>query len=315
MSKSNTNIGVPQGSSLRPLLFLLHINDLPNCISSTHRLFADDTFILVKANTSIELEYFLNSELAKGNCWIAANKLTLNAAKSSAIIIKPKLHSPPVEMNLSCAAWSIKVVSSARYLYVFIDDKLNFQEHIKHLEKKVSRSVGILSKLKNHLPKHALFKLYYTVVHSHLLYGLIVWGNTHPTYLSKLITLQNKALRIVTGSGLYQNVLPLYQNLNVLNLINLHKLENAKFIHNQINKRLSTNFNNYFTLAKFSHSPQTPSTAYSNLTIPLYKTKRTQKSIKYSGAKIWNSIANNIRDFSIRKFLKETKQIYLNSLW
>ena len=117
---------------------------------------------MVKANTSNELKYFVNYELEKINDWIVANKLTLNAAKSSAIIIKPKLHSPPVEMNLSCAAGSIKVVSCAKYLGVFIDDKLNFQERIKHLETKVSRSVGTISKLKNYLPTHALFELYYT---------------------------------------------------------------------------------------------------------------------------------------------------------
>ena len=163
-SKSNIDIGVPQGSSLEPLLFLLYINDLPNCTSSNPRLFADDTCILVNANTSNELKHSLNYELAKTNGWIVANNLTLNAAKSSAIIIKPKLHSPPVEMNLSCAAGSIKVVSSAKYLGVFIEDKLNFQEHIKHLVKKVSRLVGISIKLKNYLPTHALFKLYYTLV-------------------------------------------------------------------------------------------------------------------------------------------------------
>ena len=213
-------------------------------------------------------------------------------------------------MNLSCAAGSIKVVSSANYLRVFIDDKLNFQEHIKHLEKKISRSMGILSKLKNYLPKHTLFQLYYTLVHSHLLYGLIVWGNTYTIYLSKLITLQNKALRIVTGSRWYQNVLPLYQKFNLLNLLNLHKFETAKFIHNQVNQRLSPNFNNYFTLAEFLRSRQTRTTASLNLTIPFYKTKRTQQSIKYSGAKIWNSISNNIRDLSLRKFLKETKHSF-----
>ena len=146
--------------------------------------------------------------------------------------------------------------------------------------------MGILSKLKNYLPTHALFKLYYTLVHSHLLNGLIAWGNTYPTYLSKLNTLQNKALRIVTKSGWYQNVLPLYQKFNLLNLQNLLKFETAKFIHNQINQRLSPNFNNYFTLAKFSHSRQTRTTVSLNLIIPLYKTKRTQQSMKYSVAKI-----------------------------
>ena len=161
---------------------------------------------------------------------------------------------------------------------------------------------------------HFWVKLYYTLVHSHLLYGLIVWGNTYPTYLSNLITLQNKALRIVTGSGWYQNVLPLYQKFNLLNLQNLHKLETAKFVHNQINQRLSPNFNNYFILAKISHSRQTRTTASSNLIIPLHKTKRTQQSIKYSSAKIWNSTPINIRYLSFRKYLKETKQILLNSL-
>ena len=73
----------------------------------------------------------------------------------------------------------------------------------------------------------------------------------------------------------------------------------------QISQRLSPNFNNYFTLAKFSHSRQTCSTAPSNLIILDYKTKRTQQLIKYSGAKIWNSIFINTRDLSLRKFLKE----------
>ena len=151
-------------------------------------------------------------------------------------------------------------------------------------------------------------------MHSHLLYGLIVWRNTYQSYLFKLITLQNKALRIVTKSGWYQYVLPLYQKFNLLNLQNLHKFETDKFTHNQINQCLSPNFNNYFTLAKFSHSRQTRTTAFLNLIIPLYKTKRTQQSIKYSGAKIWNFIPNNTKDFSFRKFLKESKEILLNSL-
>ena len=123
-----------------------------------------------------------------------------------------------------------------------------------------------------------MFKLYYTLVHSHLLYGLIVWGNTYPTYLSKLITLQNKALRIVTKSGWYQNALPLYQKFNLLNLQNLHKFETAKFIHNQINQRLSPNFKNYFTLAKFSHSRQTRTAASLNLIIPPFNKNKRNKN-------------------------------------
>ena len=127
--------------------------------------------------------------------------------------------------------------------------------------------------MKNYLSKHALFKLYYTLVHSHLIYGLIVWGNTYPTYFSKLIALQNKAPRFVTGSRRYLNALPLYQKFNLMNLLNLHKFDTAKFMHYQINQRPSPNFDNYFTLAKFLHSRQTRTTVSSSLIISLYKKK------------------------------------------
>ena len=99
-------------------------------------------------------------------------------------------------MNLNCAAGSIKIVSSAKYLGVFIDDKLNFQEHIKHLETKVSRSVGIFSKLKNYLPKHALFKLCNTLVHSHLLYGLIARSPCSITFTQTLIAMMKSVVYV-----------------------------------------------------------------------------------------------------------------------
>ena len=101
---------------------------------------------------------------------VNTNRFNLNAAKSNTIILKPKLHSTLVEMNFSFAVGLINVVSSANYLGVLINDKLNFQEHIKYSERKVSRSVGMLRKLKKYLPELALFKLYYTLIHSHLIY-------------------------------------------------------------------------------------------------------------------------------------------------
>jgi len=101
--------------------------------------------------------------------WLIANKLTLNTAKSKAIIISPKLNSPTIEMDINCPLGIIKSVKSAKYLGVTLDEKLNFMSHIKTLEPKIARSVGILSKLKYYLPESALLKLYYS---SNLNYGL-----------------------------------------------------------------------------------------------------------------------------------------------
>ena len=147
-------------------------------------------------------------------------------------------------------------------------------------------------------------------MHSHLLYGLIVWRNTYSTYLSKLISLQNKALRIVTKSGWYQNVLPLYQKFNLLNLQNLHKIETAKFIHNQINQHLSPNFNNYFTLAKFSHNRQTPTTASLNLKNPLYKTKKRSNQLNIPVRKFEIPFLIILKTSHIESFWKKAKKFF-----
>ena len=93
------NIGVLQGSNLGPLLFLLFINDLPNCLESVPRLFADDTCLQVCAPSVEQLELKLNSELTKICKWMFANKLTLNASKSQALVISPKLRCSPVYLN------------------------------------------------------------------------------------------------------------------------------------------------------------------------------------------------------------------------
>ena len=92
------------------------------------------------------------------------------------------------------------------------------------------------------------------------------------------------------------NALPLYQKFNLLNLLNLHKFETAKFIYSQINQRLALNLNNYCTLSKFLHSWQTRITTSSNLIILLYKTRRSHQSTKYSGARIRNSNPNGTKN-------------------
>ena len=187
--------GVPQGSSLGPLVFLIYVNDLQNAVDCTPRLFADDTCLIFQVSNPCILQGIINKELKNLNIWCCANKLTVNPSKSNVLGISPELiHDFTEQLTVSYDSSQIYSVKSAKYLGVIIDNRINFYEHIKALECKIARSVGILTKLKTILPKQNLLQLYHTFVHSHLTYGISIWGSTYLSYLQKLQKVQNKAL-------------------------------------------------------------------------------------------------------------------------
>ena len=139
----------------------------------------------------------------------------------------------------------IKSVYKAKYLGITFDNRLNFHEHIKILETKIARSVGILNKLKYFLPSSALLKLYYSLIHSHFNYGLVVWGSIYLTYLSKIKFLQNKAIRIFTSSHMSTNSKLLHIKTNILLSLKLLEFETAKIVYSYNFNLLSKIFDNY----------------------------------------------------------------------
>ena len=207
------------------------MHNIPNSVKCTSRLFADDTCLLMGAPSTTILETQLNDNLNNiCNC-ISANNLTLNSKKSQLLIIAPNLKFSNVVLNIQSPAGEIKTVFKAKYLEILFDNRLNFLAHIKILEVKIARSVGILNKLKYFLPSSALLNLYYALIHSHFNYGLAVWGSSYPTYLSKLKLLQNKAIRIVTFSHMSASSKLLYIKSNILPLPKLFKFEVAKIVY------------------------------------------------------------------------------------
>ena len=171
--------------------FSLYINDLSNFVNCTPRLFADDTCLIFEAYNPVSLQNLINSELNKLDSWCCSNKLTVNPSKSNIIFISPKLLqniNSNDNYNMTFADSFIATVPNSKYQGVTIGNKLSSYEHIKLLESKVFRSVGILTKLKSFIPQQTLLslQLYHSLVHSHLTCGITIWGSTHTTYLQKL---------------------------------------------------------------------------------------------------------------------------------
>ena len=167
-----TDWGVSQGSTLGPLLFLIYINDLINCTAVTPRLFADDTCLCFRSPKPENLQEIINSALKIVSEWITANKLRINAQKSSALVISPKSNDKASYQNLTILfdGFKINLSKSVKYLGVQIDDNLTFKTHINFLYSKLSRNLGVMFKVKHYLPKTYLFLLCNTLFHPHLIY-------------------------------------------------------------------------------------------------------------------------------------------------
>ena len=187
----NITCGVPQGSVLGPLLFLLYINDLP-IISKKLKfyLFADDINLYFSSHDLDYLQTVVNKELKKVSKWLRANRLALNIDNTNYLIF----HSPQVQLPhptiIKIDQKPITHERSVKYLGMILDPTLSWRPHIIELAKKLSRTVGIFYKLRYLISSDILKMLYFALIHPFVLYGITAWNLKFPSYLDMILKLQ-----------------------------------------------------------------------------------------------------------------------------
>ena len=302
--------GVPQGSILGPLLFILYVNDLQRALKqATSLLFADDTSIYYSHSDIKQLEATLNSELQSLDIWMKSNKLSVNISKSNYLIFHPSQKNLRLNLTLKYDDQILIQKRHVKFLGVYLDENLSWKIHINYISKKISKSVGIIYRSRFLLTSATKLALYYSLIYPYLTYCNIVWSSTYETNVKRIYLLQKRAVRAMSNSDYRAHSAPLFRKLNILDIYKLNTHCIGKFMFSYSRDLLPECFDNLFIFNNQIHDHNTrAATKYRSHAC---RTNIKQFTILHQGPKIWNCLPPSITEINTISSFKRKLKEYL----
>ena len=290
------------------MLFLLYVNDISNISKILHFvLFADDTNIFLSDHNTSQLFQSANQELKHLTNWFLCNRLSVNISKSNFIVFSsPKVKLELSDLKITLNNQVINRVPHAKFLGVYIDEHLNWNEHINQLSLKLAKNNGILSKIKHIIPNSTMLTLYNSFILPYLSYCNRIWCSASLNKINKINIAQKRALRTVANVGRSVSTKGLFKKFKVLKITDIHKFQTLQLIYKFHNHLLPATFNNYFTPVNKIHGHFTRNSM--GLNIPFARTNCKKESIRIAGPRMWNTIPHDIQiSTSLHSFNRNLK--------
>lgn len=304
-------VGVPQGSNLGPLLFLVFINDLSRLpLLGKIRLFADDTLLLYGSRDCGVIRSQMIDDLNNLNQYFASNLLSLNVGKTKFVIFHSSQRPVPELSPIMFGAQEVERVPYFKYLGLILDETLSWEPHIHHLKRCIAPICGVIRKLHSFIPSRWLQKLYFALVHSRLQYLVLNWGMAALYRLRELQTLQNRCLKTILAKPHLYPTCQLYADApeSVLPIRGLHMQQTLVHMWNML-KENTTHHNLEFEIIDSERVTR----QNGDIRITRSNTELCRNRLTYIGSKMFNELPENLKEASSKAIFKKLLRIHIKN--